>query len=82
MLGYEKKESIFLPPEHLRGIFNLAGIVMSGILLKGQVVGRWRRKNDRLTLTPFWSLTEPEKKIILRTAEQQWNATKKAVWEE
>lgn len=28
MLGYEKKENVFLPPEHLRGIFNLAGIVM------------------------------------------------------
>lgn len=82
MLGYEKKESIFLPLEYLRGIFTLAGIVMPGILLKGQVVGRWKRKNDRLTLTPFRSLTEPEKKIILRTVEQQWNVTKRVIWEE
>ena len=28
MLGYEKRESLFLRPEHLRGIFNLAGIVL------------------------------------------------------
>lgn len=34
MLDYQKKESICLPQEHLRGIFNLAGIVMPSILLK------------------------------------------------
>lgn len=28
MLGYEKKQSVFLPPEYLRGIFSLSGIVM------------------------------------------------------
>lgn len=40
MLGYQKKESIYLPQDYLRGIFNLAGIVMPAILLKGKVVGK------------------------------------------
>ena len=34
MLGYEKKQSIFLPPEYLRGIFSLSGIVMPPVLLR------------------------------------------------
>ncbi len=28
LMGYEKKESPFLPPEYLRKVFSLAGIVM------------------------------------------------------
>ena len=51
MLGYQKKESIYLPQEHLRGIFNLAGIVMPPILLNGKVVGKWKKKNSSLTCT-------------------------------
>ena len=27
MLGYEKKESLFLPPERMRSVFSLAGQV-------------------------------------------------------
>ena len=34
MLGYEKKQSVFLPPEYLRGIFSLSGIVMPPVLLR------------------------------------------------
>lgn len=39
MLGYEKTESLFLPKEHMRDIFNLAGIVRPAILVNGNVVG-------------------------------------------
>ena len=39
MLGYEKTESLFLPREHMRNIFNLAGIVRPAILVNGTVVG-------------------------------------------
>ena len=48
MLGYQKKESIYVSPEHLRGIFNLAGIVMPSILLYGNVVGKWKKKNRKI----------------------------------
>ncbi len=81
MLGYEKKESIFLPQEHLRGIFNLAGIVMPAILLHGEVVGRWKRKNDSLIFTLFRRLDDVEKKVISQAAEKQWNVIKKLEWE-
>lgn len=70
MLAYQKKESIFLPQEHLRGIFNLAGIVMPPILLYGRVVGKWKRKNRSLTFTLFESVTPDEKRIICNTAEE------------
>ena len=72
MLGYEKKESLYLPPEHLRKIFNLAGIVMPAVLLNGQVVGRWKKKNRALTIELFLSLPESEKSIIKAFAAALW----------
>ena len=53
ILGYEKKETPFLRPEHLRGIFNLAGIVMPAVLLDGTVAGRWRRTGRALNIEWF-----------------------------
>lgn len=64
MLGYEKKENPFLPPEHLRGIFNLSGIVMAPILLRGAVAGRWKRSGKKLLLTPFGHWTEEDKRTV------------------
>lgn len=46
MLGYEKKESLFLAPEHMRKVFNLGGIVFPTILLRGMVVGKWNRRGE------------------------------------
>lgn len=57
MLGYHKNESLYLPPEHLRKIFNLAGIVMPAVLLRGRVVGKWKRTGTRLNITLFESLS-------------------------
>lgn len=73
MLGYEKKENVFLPPEHLRGIFNHAGIVMPAVLLRGEVAGKWRKKGGKLTVTPFRTLSEDEIKIIKDSAEKAWD---------
>lgn len=81
MLGYEKKESIYLPQEHLRGIFNLAGIVMPPILLNGKVVGKWKKKNNKLSVVLFESLSEKEKKIICDNAENLWNDISKILFE-
>lgn len=81
MLGYQKQESIFLPSEHLRGIFNLAGIVMPSILLYGRVVGKWKKKDRKLTLTLFESISGKDKKAILQQAESEWNELKKIIWE-
>lgn len=82
MLGYQKKESLFLPQEHLRNIFNLAGIVMPPILLDGRVVGKWKKKNSKLTLTLFEPLSVRNKKAITREAERLWGDLKKIEFEE
>lgn len=53
MLGYEKTENLFLPKEHMRDIFNLAGIVRPAILIDGNVAGWWNMKNHNLSITTF-----------------------------
>lgn len=82
MLGYEKKESLFLPPEHLRGIFNLAGIVMPAILLHGRVVGKWKKSGGRLRRTLFESIEECGRRSVRNAAEQLWDDLCQIQWEE
>lgn len=66
MLGYEKKENPFLPPEYLRGIFNLSGIVMAPILLHGSVAGQWKRSGKKMLLTPFGNWSAQDEKTVLK----------------
>lgn len=79
MLGYRKEDNPFLPPEHLRGIFNLTGIVMPGVLLRGRIVGRWKQKDGKAMFTLFEKVGAKDKKLILRTAEKLWTL-KKVEW--
>lgn len=73
MLGYEKKESLYLKPEYMRSIFNLAGIVMPPVLLRGNVVGKWKKKNRRLTIELFEPVSESDRALIRKKAESLWN---------
>ena len=73
MLGYEKTESPFLPKEHMRDIFNLAGIVRPAILVNGTVVGWWNLKNHKLKITLF---SPADQKLISETASRLWNDLK------
>ena len=73
MLGYEKTESLFLPKEHMRDIFNLAGIVRPAILVNGTVVGWWNLKNRKLRITLF---SPADQKLISDTATGLWNDLK------
>lgn len=68
MLGYEKQQSPFLRPEHIRGIFNLAGIIMPAVLLHGEVIGRWKRKKNALEITLFTELSKIDGQILERAA--------------
>ena len=70
MLGYEKTKSLFLPKEHMRDIFNLAGIVRPAILVNGTVVGWWNLKNRKLKITLF---SPVDQKLISDTAMELWN---------
>ena len=74
MLGYEKSESIFLPKEHMRDIFNLAGIVRPAILVDGSVAGWWNMKNRKLSLTMFGNYNAD---TIAETANSIWTDVKK-----
>ena len=72
MLGYEKKESLFLQPENMRAIFNLAGIVMPALMLNGQVVGRWKKKDRTLSVELFRDLSPNEMTTMKAKAEELW----------
>lgn len=65
MMGYRKEDNPFLPPEHLRGIFNLAGIVNPAILLHGRVVGKWKEKDGKVELTPFEPIPHSDRERIV-----------------
>ena len=73
MLGYEKTESLFLPRDHMRDIFDLAGIVRPAILVNGTVVGWWNLKNRKLKITLF---SPADKKLIDHTATALWRDLK------
>lgn len=75
MLGYQKKESLYLPEEYLRGIFNLTGIVMPAILLHGRVIGRWKKQNNKVIATLFQSISETDQNLIHEEAGRLWNNT-------
>jgi hypothetical protein len=73
MLGYQKKESIYLPETHLRKIFNLAGIVMPSLLLYGRVVGKWKKQKQKLAISLFEALNTSDRRIIECAAEALWD---------
>lgn len=72
MLGYEKKESLYLKPENMRSIFNLAGIVMPPVMLHGQAVGKWKKKGHKLSITLFTAVGEHGESVIREKAEALW----------
>ena len=60
-------------PEHMREIFSLAGIVMPAVLMDGEVVGRWKKKNKKLSVTMFSTATQREKNIITDAVGALWD---------
>lgn len=80
MLGYEKKESLFLKPEHMRAVFNLAGIVMPPLMLRGNVVGKWKKKNRLLTVELFDNVSHDDVTLIKEKAESLWDDIGRIEW--
>lgn len=72
MLGYEKRESLYLAPENMRAIFNLAGIVMPPVMLHGKVVGKWKKKGHKLSITLFTAVGGHGESVIKEKAEALW----------
>lgn len=79
MLGYRKEDNPFLPAEHLRGVFNLAGIVNPAILLHGRVVGKWKESKGKAELTAFEQIGAPDKRLIEGEMERLYTV-RKLVW--
>lgn len=73
LLAHEKKESLFLSQENMRAIFNLAGIVMPALMIDGEVIGKWKKKNKKLWITMFKTITQQEKNIVSDFAGALWN---------
>ena len=69
MLGYEKKESLFLPPERMRSVFSLAGQVAPVLLLHGRVCGIWRRKGASIHLTRWEALSPQDADLVYAAAQ-------------
>lgn len=74
LMGYEKTQSLYLPQEHLRDIFTRAGIVRPVVLLHGEAVGVWKRKNKALELTCFRPLSTRDREAIAAAGERLWSA--------
>ena len=70
LLGYRKEDNPILPPEHLRGVFNLTGIVHPTVLADGRIVARWREKEGKVELMPFENIGVRTKKRIEREVEK------------
>lgn len=80
MLGYRKEDNPFLPSEHLRGIFNLAGIVNPALLLHGRVAGKWKEKNGKVELTAFEPIAPADRKLVEQEAERLFSP-RKIIWQ-
>ena len=72
MLGYEKKESPFLPPTHLKQVFNNTGIVFPTLLLDGKVAGKWKEDVKCIRLTPFDNLNKTQQAAVQKAAKALW----------
>lgn len=68
MLGYDKRQSPFLRPVFVSGIFSRAGIVMPGVLFRGEVAGRWKMDGGKLLITLFAPLPASNREIIADAA--------------
>lgn len=66
MLGYQKTESLYLPPKYLREVFTLAGIVKPTILLDGRIVGTWKRKGKKVEMEFLEPVSAQEQTVIER----------------
>ena len=72
MLGYEKRENPFLLQQHIRGIYNLAGIVMPAVLLHGNVAGKWKNKGSTLEVTLFEPVCRQNVEYMVQRAKTLW----------
>lgn len=72
LLGYEKKESLYLPPAYRKRIFNNTGIVFPALLVDGVIRGRWKEQPRRIDVELFEPLSRPLQKALEKEAARLW----------
>ncbi|MGM9521576.1 MAG: winged helix DNA-binding domain-containing protein [Oscillospiraceae bacterium] len=82
MLGYQKMDSLFLPPEHMRKIFSLAGQVAPALLIDSSVAGKWKKRGGRVLITLFRGESAAVKDGISAAAQRLWGEKTVCVFEE
>ena len=68
----EASENPFLPPEHLKKVFNNTGIVFPTLLLDGKVLGKWKEQDKSITLTAFENWNKTQTAAVEKTARTLW----------
>lgn len=68
LMGYEKKENLYLDQRDLRKIFNLSGIVMPAILKNGRITGKWKIKNKSLMIELFYPSASTDRAMLEEAA--------------
>lgn len=82
LLGYEKKQSLYLPPACLRRVFNLTGIVFPTLLLHGQVAGVWKELPRAIRLTAFSPLSPEDREAARLACQSLWPEKSLTILEE
>jgi hypothetical protein len=72
LLGYEKKDSPFLPPAYAKKVFNNTGIVFPALLLDGTVQGKWKEQPRHIEVTAFAHWNKTQIAAIQKTANTLW----------
>lgn len=80
MLGYRKEDNVYLSSEHIRNVFTLTGIIKPTILYNGKLIGTWGLRRNKLTITPFVTLSLQAKKRIEDQAQLTFNESVCICW--
>ena len=70
--GSRKKGKFVFNSRKFEAIFNLAGIVMPALMIDGEVACKWKKKNKKLLITMFKTISPLEKNMITDFAVSLW----------
>ena len=81
LLGFAKKEGLFVPPEFLRGVFSPAGMVLPCLLVEGQGAARWKRRGGTVSVSPFRIFTPRQRRAAEEEILRRLPETRHILWQ-
>ena len=81
LLGFAKKEGLFVPPEFLRGVFSPAGMVLPCLLVEGQGAARWKRRGGTVSVSPFRIFTPRQRRAAEEEILRRLPETRRILWQ-